>query len=491
MNQPATPASPLAKRILAVIRHVGKGNGFEGPDVSLVNEENGRFSLHGSLALRLVAQRSVTTQPGRPAKAHVFADKKALEDEIERASMALMHTPAVIDVARDKIIDVPGSGFVGLEKDVRVPNLAYDFAVVTPCPTCKGRGQGGCPVCNGQGRIMCPQCRGQREEWCGHCRGTGHANGEPNGPNCTWCHGKGRMPCLRCTGHGQVTCQPCNGTGAAHCQTCLATGEMADITQLSFVWQAQFIPMRQDTPVAVGHLTGKTSMDMLVHKGHIKPKVDSGPHDRPYFPPDSELEAPAGRPDTLYWHVSADIPWCEAVVKLKDTSMVVTAAGLKGRVNHCPSFLDKRLDDADRLQKEAVSYLLRYGMRQADRSLAKDYPVGVSERARVHVLRQARATIVRKTARTRVAAWVLSLLWTSLVSFLIKGDMGVTVGFVVSVLIFHGLTLAGKFRFASENNVHFQFKPQLGWEIPILGFLAAFGAYIAPMALEQIALFSR
>ncbi len=486
----ATPASPLAKRILAVIRRIGAGNGFEGPDVSLVSEENGRFTLHGSLALRLHVQRAQSSHPGRPAKAHVFASKKDLDDEIERASLELMRVPAVLEVAKDKIIDTPGCGFVGLEKDVKIPGLGYDFALVSQCPTCKGRGQGGCPVCNGQGRVMCPQCRGQREEWCGHCRGTGHANGQPGASNCTWCHGKGRMPCLRCTGHGQVPCQPCNGTGAAHCQTCLATGELAEVTQLTFSWQAQFLPMRQDTPVAVGHLIGSTSMDMLVHNGHITPKVDSGPHDHPYRDPASEDLPVAGRMDTLYWHVSADIPWCEAIVKLLDTSMVVTAAGLKGRVNHCPSFLDKRLAKAQRLAGEATAYVLRYSnLRAADRNLAKDYPVGLSDKARAHVLRQARARIAKKTSRTRIAAWLLSILLASVIGFLFKADLGLIIGFVVSVVVFHGLTLVGKLRFAQEADVDFKFKLQPGWELAILAFLAGFSAYIMPMVLAQIALF--
>lgn len=484
--------SPLAKRILAVLRHVGKGNGYEAPDISLNSEENGRFTLYGSLALKLVALRQQRQEPGRPGKAHVFSGKKELDAEVDRALQALVNAPNVLAVARESIIEAPGSGFAGTAQQVRIPNLTYDFAVVTPCPTCRGKGQGGCPVCHGSGRVACPQCRGQREEWCGHCRGSGHANGDATAGMCTYCHGKGRTSCLRCAGSGHTTCQPCNGTGAAHCQTCLATGELADVTTLNFAWNAAFLPARQiDIPRAVGHLTAATSMDMLVHKGHIAPKVVSGPHAHPCVPDlDPEVPVPHGDKDTLYWHVSADIPWCEASIKAKDKSMIVTAAGLKGRLNNCPSFLDKQLDNAARLNDDALTHLLRFGMRQAERALAKDYPVGVSAKGRAHILRQAKDRIARKTARTRAAAWLLSLSWSSVVSFLIKGDIGALVGFIISVVIFHGLMLAGKLRFAREANIQFKFAPNFSWEVPILAFLAFFGAYILPMALQQLAWFN-
>lgn len=480
-NAPNNPSgNPLAKRLLATLRRVGQGNGFAAKDITLIKEEAGRHQLDGILSVQLDMQVKHRQEAGRPAGVHVFASKEELDAETARARAELTRSPQALAVLQKTLLGAGAPSFGSVDKTIPVAGLSYDFALMTMCPTCKGAGRGGCPVCQGKGRVICPQCRGQKEEWCGQCRGTGFANGLHEGPLCTWCNGIGRTKCLRCSGSGEMACTPCNGTGHAHCKSCRGAGEIADIAHLNFVWRSHFgFQTQEDMPSAVSHLLAKAPLAQLAAMGHIAPKMIAGPLDTPPVlappgPDEDEIPPPRGEVATLYYHFRADVPWCEATVKMGDLSaFIATAAGLKGRVNMCPNFLDKRLNNAERLHKEALGETLRRGARYADRVLAKAYPVGVSEKARRHVILEAQKDITKKTLLLKIASWAAGILAAFGISYALAGGEGALVGLIAGVILFQALAIAGKYLFAKSAGLIYKPEPHFSWEIAAIAVAAA------------------
>lgn len=482
--------SPLAKRIIATLRRVGQGNGFAAKDVTLVREEAGRYKLDGILSATLDVQVKSRQEPGRPAGVHVFAGREDMEAEIARAREELTRSPQAAATLQKTLLAKGANSFGAADKTIPVTGLSYDFALMSTCPTCKGIGRGGCPVCQGKGRVVCPQCRGQKEEWCGQCRGTGKQNGDASSAVlCTWCNGIGRTNCLRCTGTGEISCVPCSGTGHAHCKSCMGAGEIADIAHLDFVWRSQFRTHGRDMPSAVGHLLAKAPLGQLAALGHIAPKQVAGPLAAPPQLDDAieedengEPVTPKGQTATLYYHFQADVPWSESTVKMAGApAFIATAAGLKGRVNLCPNFLDKRLDGAARLRKEALGETLRRGPRFADRILAKQYQVGLSEKARRHVIKEAQNEIHKNTRALKLSSWAAGLLAAFGIAYFLKGGEGAAAGFFAGLAVFQVLAIAGKYLFAKKAGLVYKPEPHFGWEL-----LALLVAAAAPYALSFI-----
>lgn len=458
--------SPLAKRIVAAITRLGQGNGLRPADVVLIGEENGQFTLHGTLAMTLEARREQKRVNGRPAGVHFFNTPTELEAEIARACTELSKSPEAAAVLDKHILGGASKGFGLKDKIIPIPKLAYDFGLATPCPVCHGKGKGGCPVCHGRGQITCVQCNGQREEWCGHCKGNGHQDGDHAKGQCTWCAGIGRTRCLRCNGNGFTACQPCNGSGHSHCRECLGKGEMADVTHLSFVWHGLFTQANHVIPRAVSHLMAKAPLEKLAELGHIGPSRVAGPLDAPPLFPEADAIIPQAKPATLYYQLAAIIPWCEAVIKINgQPAFQASAAGLKGRVNHCPAFLDKIRDKASRLQNEALSHLLRLGMKQADKALAKLYPLGLSERVRRDILVEARHTIAARTQNIQIGAWILGILASAAISYVMNSLVGVGMAILLGITLFQALSVFGKMQFAKEYGLTFTPRPKFGWEM--------------------------
>lgn len=477
-------SSPLAKKSLAALRKLLAGNGVKPDRLTLEQEEHGIYTLHGVLALTLDTARTHRQEAGRPSGAHVFATKPEMDAEIERACAELMQSPQALAVVEKTLLNTPSGGFGSHNAVMPVKGLHFDFATLSSCPTCQGKGKGGCPVCQGQGRTPCPQCRGQREEWCGHCRGTGFQNGDRSQSRCTYCNGQGKTRCLRCNAQGFVPCQPCGGTGHSHCKTCRGAGEMAEVVGLDFTWKSRFMPYAADVPRAVSHLIAQGSLEIMATKGHISPRTMGS---RLARPPqlDPNMPAPPPEPATQYWHYEAQIPWCEVTFKLGQAAFPVTAAGNKGRINSCPAFLDKIAPKAPRLQNEALSAALRHGMnKRAMLDLKRLYPVGLSDRAIQDVLKAADRTIHQRTMVFKLAAWGGALAICGGLGWFLRGLPGPIAGFVVGLVVFHGIKLFGQSRFAAEAKVPYKPSLNIGWEIiallAISGGLTAYKMLLAP-----------
>lgn len=464
--------SPLAKRIRATIAQMGRGNGLNPKDISIISEENGIFTLHGTLALTLEARKEARQTTGRPKGAHIFNDAAEMDEEITRACTELRHSPQAQQALEKGVFQGGTKGFGLKDRIIPIPKLAYDFGVLMTCPTCKGKGKGGCPVCQGRTQVSCPQCRGEREEWCGHCKGSGHQDGDMSKGRCTWCEGIGRTRCLRCNGHGVMPCQSCNGSGHTYCRQCQGHGEMAEITHLTFVWHAGFMQAHDTPPRAVSHLMAKASWDKLSELGHIAPSRVAGPLDEPPAMGAEGQRAPA-KPASLYYQLEAKIPWCEAVVKAGHLPAFQTsAAGLKGRINNCPAFLDKLQGKTRRLQQEAMSHLLRLGIKNADKSLARLYPVGLSDRMRREVLKDARATINAKTRNIQIGAWTAGLLSAGGISYVMNSAVGTAVAAALGLALYHVIEVYGKMQFAKESGLRYNPRPRFNWESPAIVALA-------------------
>lgn len=469
-------ASPLARKTLAALRKLLAGNGVKPDRLTLIKEESGEFALHGILALTLDTARTVRQEPGRPGGVHVFGSKPEMEAEITRACGELIRSPQAMAVVDKVLLNAPGGGFGSHNKIIPVKGLHFDFATLATCTTCQGKGKGGCPVCQGQGRTPCPQCRGQREEWCGHCRGTGFQDGDQSKPRCTYCQGVGRMRCLRCNAQGFIPCQPCGGTGHSHCKTCRGAGELADVVGLDFTWKSRFIPHTGEIPRAVSHLMGQGTLEVMAAKGHIVPRRVGGPLPAP---PQIDPDQPAhpAEPATHYWHYMAEIPWCEATLKLGQSALLVTAAGQKGRINTCPAFLDKIAPKAPRLQNEALGAVLRHGMnKRAALDMKRLYPVGLSDRVLQDVLKNASRTIHQRTLVFKIGAWMGALVACGALGWFLRGLPGPIAGFVVGMMVFHGIKLFGQARFAAEAKVPYKPNLNIGWETLALLALAALTA---------------
>lgn len=469
--------SPLAKRIRASIAQAVRGNGISPKDIKIIGEESGVFTLHGVLTLALEARREQRQASGRPKGVHIFESKRDMDEEITRACNELRHAPQAQQTLEKGVFQGTTKGFGLQDKIIPIPKLNYDFGVVTVCPSCKGKGKGGCPVCHGSGQVTCPQCVGKREEWCGHCKGTGHQDGDMAKGRCTWCDGIGRTRCLRCDGRGLMNCQPCTGTGHTYCRQCQGHGELLEITHLTFVWHAAFQQISHSPPRAVNHLLAKASLDKLAELGHVAPSRQAGPLEQPPVIGDSDAPSATVKPASLYYHLTAKIPWCETVIKAGTLpAFQASAAGLKGRINNCPNFLDKLQGKTARLQQEAMSHLLRLGLKNADKSLAKLYPIGLSDRYRRDVLKEARTSINTKTRNIQIAAWSIGILSSLGISYVMNSYIGIGVSTALGLALFHAMAIYGKMQFAKENGLKYNPRPKFGWEIAAVA-AAAIGAY--------------
>ncbi len=473
--------SPLAKRIRAGIVQISRGNGLNPKDISIISEENGIFTLNGTLSLTLEARREKKQGTGRPKGVHIYDTVAEMDTEIQRACGELRYAPPAQQVLEKTAFQGTHKGFGLTDKIIPIPKLVYDFGVTTTCPSCKGKGKGGCPVCQGRGRIQCPQCRGLKEEWCGHCKGTGHQDGDMSKGRCTWCDGIGRTRCLRCNGHGEISCQPCNGSGHTYCRQCQGHGEMVEITHLTFVWHAGFTQAVYNAPRAVNHLLAKAPWDKLAELGHISPSRIAGPLETPPNLTDDNAHVPPAKPASLYYHLAAKIPWCEAVVKAGSLpAFQASAAGLKGRINNCPAFLDRLQEKAKRLRQEAMSHLLRLGMKSADKSLAKLYPIGLSDKMRREILKEARTTLFNKTRNIQIGAWVIGLVAAVGTSYVMNNLMGIGLGALFGIALFQAIEIYGKMQFAKENGLRYKPQPKFGWETLafIMAAIAVYGINI-------------
>ncbi len=468
-------ASPLARKIMSGIAYVSKGNGITKQDIEFVCEETGKFKLESLLELSLIIDQDDKPTKSKDQKTHIYGSKAEMTEEIERAAEGLMTSPEAMAVIEGTILKRSAMGLEGDRPIYPITGLHYNFGYKDPCNACSGKGKGGCPVCHGKGQSVCPQCRGERTEWCGQCRGKGHSGeGNLSDPLCTWCGGDGRTRCLRCDGHGVTSCQPCNGTGHSHCRECGGSGEKEYVMGLSFAWRVQAHRMSAEPPRAVSHLLGVAAIGVLAKKGHLPMSVIGKPMTSP--PDTSEDETRRtikGNPNSLYYRIESDIPWCETIVKVKDKAAFdVTAAGRKGRINHCPTFLDKYSDNAKRLYNEALENVLHYGIKKANYIVAKKYPIGLSERTRKEVLTKARSKIIAQTRKERILAWALSVIVTLGLSWFIGGIIGALVGAILGIIVFHGIIIFGKMQFARSHKFTYTPRPRLGWEIAVMIVIA-------------------
>lgn len=474
-NIDPTKASPLARKIMSGVAYVCNGNGITKKDIEFCREETGKFKLESLLELNFTVDLDNKPKKSKDHQTHIYASRAEMDEEIERATNELMLGPEAMAVVEDDILSRPAMGLESDNPVYPIKGLHYNFGFKEPCRTCQGKGNGGCPVCHGKGQSVCPQCRGERTEWCGQCKGTGHqGTGQLNEPLCTWCGGDGRTRCLRCDGHGVTKCQPCNGTGHSHCRDCGGSGETEHVMGLSFAWRVQAHRLSLEPPRAVSHLLGKAPMGALASKGHLPMAIAGKPMTSPPDTTDDDTRRSIkAQPHSLYYRIESAVPWCETIVKVKDSAALdITAAGRKGRINHCPYFLDKHSDKAKRLYNEALKNILHLGIKKADIVVAKKYPIGLSARARRDVLIKARSKIIAQTKKERILAWLLSIAVTIGPSWFVGDWMGALLGAIMGIIVFHGLILFGKIQFASAHKFKYTPRPRLGWEVLVMIVLA-------------------
>jgi len=281
-----------------------------------------------------------------------------------------------------------------------------------------------------------------------------------------------------------MTCQPCTGTGHTYCRQCQGHGELIEITHLTFVWHASFHQVSHTPPRAVNHLLAKASLDKLAELGHVAPSRNAGPLEHP---PVINPETPpaAAKPASLYYHLTAKIPWSETVVKAGHLpAFQASAAGLKGRINNCPHFLDKLQGKTKRLQQEAMSHLLRLGLKNADKSLAKLYPIGLSDRHRREILTNARSSINAKTRNIQIGAWGIGVLAAAGISYVMNSYVGVAVSAALGLALFHAMAIYGKMQFAKENGLKYNPRPKFSWEVVAI-LAAAIGCFAINLIMAQ------
>lgn len=263
-----------------------------------------------------------------------------------------------------------------------------EFCVVDQCLKCSGQMRYSCTSCNGSGAMVCGGCNGQGVAACPNCNGSGGVGTADGGrAPCGRCASTGRIGCVTCQGAKQLRCTACGGNGKLTCMECDGSGYWTHIFDMTFHAEAEFILDREQTPQDVLAVVDRLGIRQLAIEGHAEI------FRLPENPEQGHLIVP----------YLAFLPLCNAEFSIEGKQYPAGVAGLTGRImgidpvldpvmkpginalfklSKGPLAVEALIDQACkyRLLRQVISGLSHHSKKQVYFTLAKEYPLVVSEK---------------------------------------------------------------------------------------------------------------
>ena len=318
-----------------------KGNGLKAEDVDISKFEGETLEFLAITELVLDTKMSIKRQAGKLTGAKLLPNQAAFQEELNRETYKIAHSPDVVDRMRDIVLDRDDKGLCLKNIMIKMPFLHKDFVAHEPCNVCSAKGKIQCARCHGKGEEPCPRCQARGSEICPTCGGRQFIAG-PGGQNqhCQRCNGQGRVSCSLCHEKREISCSICKGVGTTQCKQCnghawnsvLGLAEINPIAHYDFERDGIPLPAQEKLDILGSDIQHHSDIQVVHRHKELEQERD-------------DISIP--------YHIK--VPMAHVEFKLKEKlDIPAFLFGTQGRLWDMPPFLEKTMAPGIKALKHAA-----------------------------------------------------------------------------------------------------------------------------------------